>query len=337
MSLARILKCAWISAILLTASGTAFVSPALAEADPLPSWNDTSPKAAILEFVRKVTEAGSPSFVPVPERVAVFDNDGTLSVEQPFPAQLGFELDCVHMAAFKHPDWSTAQPFKAALERDVKALAQGGEKTFTDIMVATHAGWATDDYETTLSAWIANTRDARYDRLYTELVYQPMLELISYLRANDFQVFIVTDGEIEFTRHWSEAVFGVPPDHIAGWSIKTEFKVVNGKPVLIRLPEANFVFDKAGRANSLYAQIGRRPIAAFGNSDADIEMLQWVTMAKGPRLGMIVHHTDAEREYSYDRGEGFGRLAEALDVAIANGWTVIDMKNDWKAIFPGEH
>ena len=318
------------------AAGLSIVSTALAQSDPLPSWNDTAPKAAIIRFVKAVTAEGSAGFVPVDERIAVFDNEGTLSVEQPLPPQLSFELDCIQAAALEHPDWATTPPFSAALERNVKALAQAGEDGLAQIMVASHAGWSTSAYETTLSGWIASTRDARFKRLHTELVYKPMLELLAYLRANGFRTFVVSNSGIDFIRPWTEAIYGVPPNQVVGSSIKTKFELTGGRPALIRVPELNFVSDNAGKPVAIHEAIGHQPIATFGNSDGDLEMLQWTMMGRGPRLGMIVHHTDAEREYAYDRNADFGSLEKALAAAPANGWTVIDMKNDWKTIFPFE-
>lgn len=329
------LKLASITGLVI-AVGLSVISTALAQNDPLPSWNNTAPKAAIIRFVKEVTTQGSAGFVPVQERIAVFDNEGTLSVEQPLPPQLAFELDCVQSAVVDHPDWATTPPFNAALERNVKALAQAGEDGLAQIMVASHAGWSTDLYESTLSSWIATTRDARYKRTYTELVYKPMLELLAYLRANDFKTFVVSNSGIDFIRPWTETVYGVPPNQIVGTSIKTKFELEYGNLALIRLPELNFVRDNSGKPVAIHEAIGRQPIAAFGNSDGDLEMLQWTTMGRGPRLGMIVHHTDAEREYAYDRNADFGSLEKVLTVAPANGWTVIDMKNDWKTIFPFE-
>jgi hypothetical protein len=307
-----------------------------ASADPLSSWNDGPTKAAIVAFVERVTAEGSPDFVPVAERVAVFDNDGTLSVEQPVPAQVAFELACVSAVVLKHPDWSTTQPFKAALERDTSYLARVGERGFSEILVASHAGWVTDDYQTVLMSWLEDTRDARFGRPLTDLVYQPMLEAIDYFRKNGFEIYIISGNSADFMRPWVRAVYGVEPDHVIGSSIRTKYELVNGKPRLVRLPEMSVVGDGAGRPAGIYERIGRRPIAAFGNADIDFEMLQWTTMAPGPRLGVIIHHTDAEREYAYDRNAGFGLLDKALEAAGPNGWLVVDMKQDWKTIFPFE-
>jgi len=317
---------------------TAFlaVAPAIAQNDPLSSWNEGAAKAAIVDFVKRVTTAGSPDFTPVPERIAVFDNDGTLSVEQPMPAQVVFELACLSIAAPNHPEWNATQPFKAGLEKDADYLAKAGEKGFAEILVATHAGWSTDDYETTVSSWIASTPHPRFKKPYTQLVYQPMLEVLTYMRANGFRTYILSGNSRDFMRPWVENVFGVPSERVIGSSIKTKFAIENGQTNLTRIPEIDFVGDKAARPAGTYQHIGNRPIAAFGNSDGDLDVLEWTTMDRGPRLGMIVHHTDAEREYAYDRNAGFGRLDKALDAAASSGWKVIDMKRDWRVIFPFE-
>ncbi|TIM28666.1 MAG: haloacid dehalogenase-like hydrolase [Mesorhizobium sp.] len=307
---------------------------ALAQSDPLPSWNDTAPKAAIVEFVEKVSKEGSPDFVPEPERIAVFDNDGTLWIEHPMYVQLAFALDRVKAEAPNHPEWATTQPFQAVLEGDMKALTAAGEKGLLELIMATHAGMTTAQFEKIASEWIATARDPRFKKPYTELVYQPMLELLAYLRANGFKTFIVSGGGIEFMRPWTEKVYGIPPEQVVGSSIKTQFEMKDGAPNLFRLPQVNFIDDKAGKPVGIQEHIGRRPIAAFGNSDGDLEMLQWTTLADGPRFGLIVHHTDAEREYAYDRKSDFGHLDKALDAAAINKWTVVDMKADWKQIFP---
>ena len=307
---------------------------ALAQSDPLPSWNDTAPKAAIVEFVEKVSKEGSPDFVPEPERIAVFDNDGTLWTEQPMYVQLAFALDRVKAEAPNHPEWATTQPFQAVLEGDMKTLAAFGEKGLVELIMASHAGMTANQFSKIVTDWIATARDPRFKKPYTELVYQPMVELLAYLRANGFKTFIVSGGGIEFMRPWTEKVYGVPPEQVVGSSIKTKFEMKDGAPTLFRLPEVNFVDDKAGKPVGIQEYIGRKPIAAFGNSDGDLQMLQWTTLADGPRFGLIVHHTDAEREYAYDRKSEFGHLDLALDAAAINKWTVVDMKNDWKTIFP---
>lgn len=318
----------------LTVSGAAlFPRRAGAQTDPLPSWNDTAPKQAILSFVQAVTTEGSPEFVDPSERVAVFDNDGTLWVESPIYTQLAFVIDRVKAMAVDHPDWASTQPFQAVLENDMAALSAAGEKGLIELLMATHTGMSTDAFEAVVTDWIATARDGRFKRPYTELVYQPMLELLAYLRANGFETFIVSGGGIEFMRPWTEAVYGIPPQNVIGSSVKTEFGIVDGKPVLMRLPHVDFIDDKAGKPVGINAHIGRRPIAAFGNSDGDYEMLEWVTKAEGRRLGMIVHHTDGTREYAYDRDSHVGRLARALDDAETQGWSVVDMATDWARVF----
>jgi hypothetical protein len=318
--------------------GSLRTTSALAQAGPdsLPSWNDGPAKSSITTFVRRVTAQGSPDFVPVEQRIATFDNDGTLWVEHPMYTQLAFALDRVKAMAPMHPEWKDKQPFKAVLEGDMKTLAESGERGLVEIIMVTHAGMTTAEFAKIVTDWIATARHPRFKRPYTELVYQPMLELLAYLRANDFKTFIVSGGGIEFMRPWSEPVYGVPPQQVVGSSIKTRFEMRDGQPLLFRLPAVNFIDDKAGKPVGINEHIGRRPIAAFGNSDGDLEMLQWATMSGGVCLGLIVHHTDAEREYAYDRDTHFGRLDKALDAAAVNKWTVVSMKTDWKVIFPPE-
>ncbi|UWU32171.1 haloacid dehalogenase-like hydrolase (plasmid) [Rhizobium sp. WSM1274] len=307
---------------------------AFSQSDPLPSWNDTASKVAIVSFVEKVTGQGSPDFVPETERIAVFDNDGTLWVEHPTYVQLAFALDRVKTLAPQHPEWKETQPFKAVLDGDMKTLAASGEKGLVELIMTTHAGMTSSDFQKIVTDWLASARDPKFKRPYTELVYQPMVELLAYLRANGFKTFIVSGGGIEFMRPWAEKVYGVPPEQVIGSSIKTEFRMQDDMPTLYRLPEVNFIDDKAGKPVGINQQIGRRPIAAFGNSDGDLQMLQWTTMAGAPaRLGVLIHHTDAEREYAYDRDTEFGRLDKALDAAAITGWTVVDMKADWKQVF----
>ena len=299
----------------------------------LPSWNDGATKQAILNFVAAVTREGSPDFVPRAERIATFDNDGTLWVEHPMYTQLAFALDRVKALAPLHPEWKNTQPFKAALEGDMKTLAELGEHGMAELVMATHAGMTTEEFEKIVTDWFATARHPRFKRPYTELSYQPMIELLGYLRASGFKTFIVSGGGIEFMRPWTERVYGVPPEQVVGSSIKTQFQIRDGKPELFRLPELNFIDDKAGKPVGINEFIGRRPIAAFGNSDGDLEMLQWTTMSGGARLGLLVHHTDAVREYAYDRDTPFGRLDKALDAAAIKKWVVADMKDDWNRIF----
>jgi phosphoserine phosphatase len=304
-----------------------------ATGDPLPSWNEGVAKRAIVNFVTAVTRDGSPDFVPVPQRIATFDNDGTLWCEHPMYVQLAFALDRVKAMAPMHPEWKDRQPFKAVLDGDMKTLAESGERGLVEMVTVTHAGMTSNEFAKIVVDWLATVRHPRFKRPYTELVYQPMLELLAYLRASGFKTFIVSGGGVEFMRPWTERVYGVPPEQVVGSSIKTRFEMRDGRPELFRLPEINFIDDKAGKPIGINEFIGRRPIAAFGNSDGDLEMLQWTTMSGGVRLGLIVHHTDAEREYAYDRNTEFGKLDQALDAAALNKWTVVSMKDDWKRIF----
>jgi hypothetical protein len=326
----------WINLARVTAFALIAISwalPGLAQ-DLLPSWNDTAPKKAIVAFVERVTKQGSPDFVPPAERIATFDNDGTLWAEQPMYVQMAFALDRVKALAPQHPEWKDKEPFKAVLEGDMKALAESGERGLLELVVATHAGMTADEFAKIVTDWLATARHPRFNRPYTELVYQPMVELLAYLRANGFKTFIVSGGGIEFMRPWTEKVYGVPPEQVVGSSGKTRFEMRDGRPTLFRLPEVNFIDDKTGKPVGINEHIGRRPIAAFGNSDGDLEMLQWTTMSGGVRFGLIVHHTDAEREYAYDRQSPFGKLDKALDAAALNRWTLVDMKKDWKKVFP---
>jgi phosphoserine phosphatase len=310
---------------------------AKAQNDPLPSWNNTTPRQTIIDFVRRVTRQGSPDFVPVDQRIATFDNDGTLWVEKPVPVQLFFVIDRVHQLAPKHPTWKTTQPFKGVLEGDMKAAAATGEKGLIQLMAATHTGMTTDEFQKIVTDWIATAQHPRFKRPYTQCVYQPMLELLAYLRSNGFKTYIVSGGGIEFMRPWTERVYGVPPEQVIGSSARTKFEIVNGQPVIMRLPEINFIDDKEGKPVGINQYIGRRPIAAFGNSDGDLQMLEWTAAGPGPRLMLLVHHTDAVREYAYDRQDKLARLDKALDEAEAKGWIIVDMKNDWKTIFPPPH
>ena len=324
-----------LTALLMSAAGAiAFSrSPALAQSDPLPSWNDGKARQSILDFVNAVTREGAPNFVPAAERIATFDNDGTLWVEQPMYTQLSFALDRVKALAPMHPEWKQKQPFKAVLGGDMKALAASGERGLVELVMATHAGMTIEEFERIVKEWLSTARQPRFKRPYTELVYQPMLELLAYLRANGFKTFIVSGGGIEFMRPWTDQVYGVPPEQVVGSSIKTRFQMRDGRPELFRLPGVNFIDDKTGKPVGINEHIGRRPIAAFGNSDGDLEMLQWTTMSGRASLGLIVHHTDAEQEYAYDRHSHFGKLDKALDAAALNNWVVADMKKDWKRVF----
>ncbi len=303
-------------------------------ADPLPAWNDTAPKKAIVAFVEQVTREGSPDFVPGAERIATFDNDGTLWAEQPIYFQFLFAVDRVKALAPQHPEWKTKEPFASLLKGDMKSALAGGEHAMLEIVMRTHAGMTTQAFEKIVTDWITTAKHPKTGRLLTEMVYQPMLELLAYLRANGFKTFIVSGGGIEFMRPWTEIVYGIPPEQVIGSSIKTKFELRGGQPVLVRLPEINFIDDKAGKPVGIQMHIGRRPIASFGNSDGDLQMLQWTAAGKGARLMLIVRHTDAEREWAYDRQSSIGYLDKALDEAHDKGWTVVDMRLDWKIIYP---
>jgi len=310
-----------------------FLALAAARAEPLPSWNESESRNQIVSFVGAVTDPGSPDFVPADARIAVFDNDGTLWSEQPVYFQLLFAIDRVKTLAPEHPEWRERQPFQAVLEDDLRALAESGERGLLELVMATHAGMTTDEFSTIVEDWIGTARHPTSNRLYTEMVYQPMLELLEYLRANGFKTYIVSGGGIEFMRPWVQRVYGIPPEQVIGSSIKTRFELRDGEPVLVRLPEINFIDDKAGKPVGIHQHIGRRPIAAFGNSDGDLQMLQWTTAGEGRRLGVIIRHTDAEREWAYDRDSHIGRLDKALDEAAERGWVVVDMKDDWGRVY----
>jgi phosphoglycolate phosphatase-like HAD superfamily hydrolase len=302
--------------------------------DPLPSWNDGKAKASIVEFVQKVTTPGSPDFIPVAARVATFDNDGTLWTEQPMYFQAFFVFDRIKALASQHPEWKTQEPFASVLKGDTKTALAGGENALLEMVMATHAGITTDEFEKIVTDWITTAKHPKTGKLYTEMVYQPMLEVLTYLQANGFKTFIVSGGGIEFMRPWSERIYGIPPEQVVGSSIRTKYEVRNGKPVMIRLPELNFIDDKAGKPVCIQQHIGRRPLMAFGNSDGDFQMLEWTTSGPGARFGLIVHHTDAGREFAYDRESSVGRLARGLDEAAERGWTVVDMQTDWKQVYP---
>ena len=303
-------------------------------ADPLPSWNEGQAKQAIIKFVQAVTDKSSPQYVPPEERIAAFDNDGTLWAEQPIPFQVFFTFDRVKALAPQHPEWKERQPFKAILENDIKALAASGEKGAMEIMMTTHAGMTTGEFEKIVKDWFVIAKYFRFKRPFTDLVYQPMLELLAYLRENGFKTYIVSGGGVEFMRPWTEKVYGIPPEQVVGSSVKLKLEMRDGKPVLMRLPEIDFIDDGPGKPVGIQKFIGRRPIAAFGNSDGDHQMLQWTAAGESPRFMLLVHHTDAEREWAYDRQSQIGRLDKALDEAQRRGWTVVDMKKDWKRVFP---
>ena len=309
-------------------------------ADPLPSWNDGPAKQSIISFVENVTKAGSPVFVPPAERIATFDNDGTLWCEQPLPVQLYFALDRVKALAPQHPEWRTQEPFASLLKDDVKSALAGGDRAILALFMATHTGMTADEFEQIVKDWIATARDAKTGRLRTEMVYQPMLEVLAYLRDNGFKTFIVSGGGIEFMRPWAEKVYGIPPEQVVGSSIKTKFEMRDGKGLLVRLPELNFNDDKGGKPVAINEHIGRRPVMAFGNSDGDREMLEYTQGGSGARFELLVLHDDAARESAYGPAQGLpdvtlGAFTPALsDEAKNAGWTIVSMKNDWKAVFP---
>jgi len=311
-----------------------FTATIACAADPLPSWNDGKAKQSIEAFVEKVTKEGTPNYVPAAERIAVFDNDGTLWAEQPMYFQLLFALDRVKALAPTHPEWKDKEPFASLLKGDLQAALAGGERAMVEIVMATHAGMTSEEFEQIVKDWLATAKHPKFKRPYTECVNQPMVELLAYLRANGFKTFIVSGGGIEFMRPWTEKVYGIPPEQVVGSSIKTKFEMRDGKPVLVRLPEINFIDDKAGKPVGINEYIGRRPIAAFGNSDGDQQMLEWTQAGPGARLMMLVHHDDAIREFAYGAESKIGTFSDALMTeAKTNGWTVISMKNDWKRVF----
>ena len=311
----------------------AFITASLHAADPLPSWNDGAAKQAITAFVTKTSTDGSADFVPPAERIATFDNDGTLWGEQPMYFQAFFIFDRIKQLAPTHPEWKDKEPFASVLKGDLKSALAGGERALLEMAMATHAGTTTEEFEKIVSDWANTAKHPKSGKHFTEMVYQPMLEVLAYLRANGFKTFIVSGGGIEFMRPWTEKVYGIPPEQVIGSSIKTKFELRDGKPVLARLPELNFIDDKEGKPVAIQQHIGRRPIIAFGNSDGDFQMLEWTTAGKGPRLALIVHHDDAQREFAYDRGSHIGKLEKALDEAPQRGWSIISMKNDWKNIY----
>jgi hypothetical protein len=302
-------------------------------ADPLPSWNEGASRKAILEFVEAVTDENGKHYVKPSERIAVFDNDGTLWVEQPMYTQVVFAADRFKLQAAKHPEWKTNKLYQAVLAKGAGALLEGGEQGLVEALAATHSNMTTDEFLQITSQWLATAKHPRFDQLYTQLAYQPQLELLAYLRDNGFKTFVVSGGGIEFMRPWSEPVYGIPPEQVIGSSIVTEFQIIDGKPVLMRLPKVNFIDDKAGKPVSINQLIGRRPIFAYGNSDADIQMVQYTKGGDGLRLGLFVHHTDAVREYAYDRESLVGKLDQALNMAAENDWILTDMKREWKQIF----
>ena len=328
LNLKAIFFCA-VAAIVVSMATAAFAQID----DPLPSWNAGEAKQAITRFVKEVTATGGVKFIPPAERIAVFDNDGTLWAEQPMYFQFEFVFDRVKALAPMHPEWKQKQPFKAVLEGDRKTVLASTKTALLELMMATHTGNTTGEFSQIVKDWIATAKHPKTGRAYTDMVYQPMLELLSYLRANGFKTYIVSGGGIAFIRQWAEKVYGIPPEQVIGSSIKTKFELRNGKPAIVRLPEIKFTNDKGGKPVAINHHIGRRPIAAFGNSDGDLQMLQWVASGDGSTLKVYIHHTDAEREWSYDRESRIGHLNKGLDEANTKGWTGVDMKKDWVRVF----
>jgi phosphoglycolate phosphatase-like HAD superfamily hydrolase len=318
----------WFSALLMLTLAVTV------HADPLPSWNEGSAKQAIVNFVNKVTAGNTPDFVAIAERIATFDNDGTLWSEQPIYFQFQFAMDRVKALAPQHPEWKTTEPFNHLLAGDTKAFMAGGEKSLMAVLAVAHTGMTTDEFSKIVTDWLATARHPKTKKPYNQMVYQPMLELLAYLRANGFKTFIVSGGGVEFMRAFAEATYGIPPEQVIGSQGKLKYELRDGKPVLIKLPEVQFIDDKEGKPAGIQTFIGRRPIFAFGNSDGDQQMLEWTTGASGPRFAGIVWHTDAQREWAYDRNSHIGKLDKALDEGKAKGWTLVDMKKDWKRIYP---
>lgn len=303
-------------------------------ASPLPSWNDGPTKDAIVGFVEKVTQKGSPDFVPENQRIATFDNDGNLWAEQPVYFQLIYAIDQVKKMAPQHPEWKTEEPFASVLKGDMKNVIASGKEGLMKIIAATHANMTAEEFQSNVRDWLNTAKHPKTGQPYNKMVYQPMLELLDYLRANGFKTFIVSGGGVDFMRVFAEQTYGIPPDQVVGSSIKAKYEVRDGKPVIIKLPEINLVDDKEGKPVGIHQYIGQRPIFAAGNSDGDYQMMEWTTAGDGPRFGLLLHHTDGEREWAYDRKSHIGQLNKGLDDAGEKGWTVIDMKNDWKVIFP---
>ncbi len=323
-----------ITVVVALASCTTVPKPAGPPSDPLPSWNESNSKSSIIAFVTETTDSLNPAFIEEADRIAVFDNDGTLWSEQPLYFQLLFAMDRVRQLAPEHPEWKDQQPFRAVLENDLATLAASGEHGILELVMATHAGMTTDEFERTVKQWMKTARHPGKDRPYTDLVYQPMLELLDYLRQNRFKVFIVSGGGIDFMRPWVEEVYGIPREQVVGSMLGAEFLIRDGVPVIERRPSIDFIDDKEGKPVGIHRFIGRKPVFAAGNSDGDLAMLQWTASGEGSRFMMYVHHTDGEREWSYDRNSSVGRLDQGLDIAKEMGWTIVDMKNDWNLIYP---
>ena len=330
MHLQNPLRYLFVAALCLLAA------PAISLADPLPSWNDGDTKKAITVFVESVTREGSADFIPEGQRIATFDNDGTLWAEKPIYFQLIYAMDQVKKMAPKHPEWKTQEPFASVLKGDTKGVAASGKAGLMKLIAATHANMTAEEFSGNVKSWLKTARHPKTGKPYNEMIYQPMLELLDYLRANGFKTFIVSGGGVDFMRVFVEETYGIPPDQTVGSSLKAKYEVRDGKPVILKLPEVNLVDDKEGKPVGIHQYIGRRPIFAAGNSDGDYQMLEYTTAGSGPRFGLILHHTDAKREWAYDRESHVGQLNKGLDDAKAKGWTVIDMQKDWKVVFPFE-
>jgi len=305
----------------------------VAIADSLPSWNNTGSKKAIVSFVERVTKEGSEDFVPPGQRIAVFDNDGTLWAEQPLYFQFLYAFDRVKEMAPQHPEWKEKEPYASILEGDLEKALAGGKKSLIQVLATTHAGITTEAFDRSVRKWLATARHPTTKRPYHEMAYQPMLEVLEYLRDKDFKTFIVSGGGIDFMRVFAEQTYGIPPEQVIGSRIKAKYEVRDGKPVILKVPELDFIDDKAEKPVGIHQHIGRRPIMAFGNSDGDFEMLEWTTTGKGARFGLLVHHTDGDREWAYDRESHIGKLHRGLDEAQKRGWVVVDMKADWRFVF----
>ena len=303
-------------------------------AEPLPSWNDGKSKQSIIAFVEKTTEEGSPDFVPPEQRIATFDNDGTLWAEKPIYFQLLYAIDKVKEMAPQHPEWKQKEPFASIIQGDTKKALEGGKPALMQLIAATHTGMTGEEFQSSVKKWLATARHPETNKPFTQMIYQPMLELLEYLRANGYKTFIVSGGGIDFLRAFAEGTYGIPPEQVVGSSLKAKYETRDGKPAIIKLAEINLIDDKAGKPVGIYQHIGRRPIFAAGNSDGDFEMLQWTTSGDGPRFGLLVHHTDGKRAWAYDHPSPVGQLDKALKAAPKEGWTVVDMKDDWKVIFP---
>jgi len=336
MKIDKIIKVLVLALVLISCSPKADKQIETPVSDPLPSWIDGDTKSAIMDFVKDVTNAQSKNFIEISDRIATFDNDGNLWSEQPLYFQLVFAIDRIKTLAPEHPEWETEQPFKAVLEDDMATVLEHGTHGLVKLVMASHAGITTEEFEAIVKNWLSTTRHSRFDQPYNKLIYQPMLELLDYLRANDFKTFIVSGGGIEFMRSWVEEAYGIPKDQVVGSSIKTEFDYNDGNPVIRRLPEIEFIDDKEGKPVGINRFIGRRPVFASGNSDGDLQMLQYTTAGSGRRFALYLHHTDSVREYAYDRDSHIGRLDKGLEEAKEKGWTVINMKEDWKVIYPFE-